>query len=101
MISRPANVLLVVADCPASPGVGCVVALKSVPSGKLVYFAPCCGLAWLRPPLTGRLDEINSLADLGVITVTLPTEAELRSSAIDIVRTEPLEAWQADIPLRE
>jgi hypothetical protein len=93
------EVLHVVAECPVCPGAGCVVALKSAESGKLVYFAPCCGIAWWQPPLSGRIDEIKSLADLGVRVVTLPSAADIRTSGSEILRAEPFDRWAADIPL--
>jgi hypothetical protein len=95
------NTLYVIAECPASPGFGCVVVLKSHSTGKLLFFAPCCGIAWDEPPFGGRLDEIRSLEEVEPGSVTLPTSFDLRAAGLDlfIIRTEPLHRWDADIPV--
>jgi hypothetical protein len=91
--------LFVVAECPVCPGAGCVVALKSIETGRLVYFAPCCGIAWQHAPLDGRLDKIESLADLGVATVSIPTSDEVTSAGLRVLRDESLDIWSETIAL--
>ncbi len=91
--------MCVVAECPVCPGAGCVVALNVVGDAKLVYFAPCCGIAWWEAPLHGRIDQITSLADLGVATVALPTKGEVEAEGLRVLRQEPLDAWADTIPL--
>jgi hypothetical protein len=95
------DVLFVIAECPASPGFGCVLVVKALSTGKLIYFAPCCGIAWKEPPFEGRLDEIHSLEDVEPSGVTLPTWVDLRAADIEmlVIRTEPLQRWGDDIPL--
>lgn len=92
--------LYFVAECPASPGFGGVIALLSTTGSRLVFFAPCCGIAWRQAPVDGRLDEIASLADLEPSGVRLPSLPEIRAEApaIAILRDEPLDRWTADIP---
>jgi hypothetical protein len=92
--------LFVIAECPASPGFGCVVALKAVSTGRLVYCAPCCGIAWRKPPLSGRLDEISSPEQLELGPLAIPTLEDLRTAGVDqlIIRQEPLDRWVRDLP---
>lgn len=79
-----------VAECPASPGFGGVVVLRSTTDGPLLFFAPCCGLAWNEVP-TRRLDTIASLAEIAPGNVRLPSLPEIRSPApeLRILRDEP------------
>jgi len=92
--------LYIVAECPASPGFGGVVALLSLTSDRLVFFAPCCGLAWHSAPIDGRLDSINTLESLEPRGVRLPSVANLATNApsLTVLREEPLHSWIADIP---
>jgi hypothetical protein len=53
--------LLVVAECPVAPGFGGFVVLTSIATGAVVFFAPCCGVAWPTLPPAHRVDEIHSL----------------------------------------
>lgn len=92
--------LYVVAECPASPGFGGVVALLSTATGRLVFFAPCCGIAWRDAPVDGRLDVVTALPDLEPDGVRLPSRAEVGAAAptLEILRDEPADTWLADIP---
>lgn len=92
--------LYFVAECPASPGFGGVVVLRSTASGQFIFFAPCCGIAWREVPVEGRLDVITSLADLEPAGVRLPSLAEVRAEApaLKIIRDESSDNWSADIP---
>jgi predicted RNA-binding Zn-ribbon protein involved in translation (DUF1610 family) len=65
-----------VGECPVCGDSGTVIALKGVHSGTMVYLCPLCGVAWRKPPLDGRIDEIASLRDLERGGVVLPTEEE-------------------------
>jgi hypothetical protein len=95
-----ATKLYVVAECPASPGFGGVFVLRSATTGRLVFFAPCCGIAWREAPLDGRLDVIDSLSDLapgGVLLPSLP-EIHIAAPSLTIVREELADNWIGDIP---
>jgi hypothetical protein len=98
--SGASDVLYVVAECPACPGVGGVVVLKSEVSGALVFFAPCCGTAWPEPPFDGRLDEIHSIEEIAPGRVEVATPADLRANNLEllVIRTEPLQRWEVDLP---
>ncbi len=92
--------LYFVAECPASPGFGGVVVLRSMSNARFVFFAPCCGIAWREPPLRGRLDQIHSLAELEPSGVRLPSPLEIRNEAptLAILRDEPADPWTAYVP---
>jgi len=101
MSTRPeSETLLVVAECPVAPGFGGVVALTSVATGALVFFAPCCGVAWTTLPRADRIDEINSIDDIAPGGVSVLNRAELAALApgLAVVREESLADWILDIP---
>lgn len=92
--------LLIVGECPVAPGFGGVVALRSVATGAIVFFAPCCGVAWPALPPQDRIDEINRLDDIAQGPVALVSRADLAGLApgLAILREEPLDDWILDIP---
>jgi hypothetical protein len=93
--------VFVVSDCPASPGFGYVIILKSLPVGSLFFFAPCCGLGWKERPSSCRLDETNSLDEVAPGGVALPTRIEIKAGGYNkfVTREIPYEEWADDIPL--
>lgn len=92
--------LYFVAECPASPGFGGVVVLHSITMPRLVFFAPCCGIAWREVPSDRRLDAITPLTALEPNGVRLPSLREIQHAAptLAIIRDEPASTWLADIP---
>jgi hypothetical protein len=90
--------LYVVCECPVGCGMMGVLALKIVSSGKLVFFAPCCGLAWREPPLHGRVDETNAMETVEPGPLVLPSLDDLRKANLVVIRTEPLADWHLDMP---
>ena len=92
--------LLVVGECPVAPGFGGVVVLTNVATGKVFFFAPCCGVAWRTVPPSHRIDEINSIDDIAPGAVALVSRADLAVLApgLVVVREEPLADWILDIP---
>lgn len=85
-----------VADCPASPGFGGVIVLRTR-EGAFIYFAPCCGLAWSSIP--GQLDLTQTPGELGAEQLSLPSRLDVEEAGIRIIRTEPLENWVDDLPI--
>ena len=94
-----AESLLVVGECPVARDGG-VVALRSVATGAIVFFAPCCGVAWPTLPPEDRIDEINPLDQIAPGGVALVSRAQLAALApgLVVVREEPLADWILDIP---
>jgi len=97
-ISRP-HLLLVVGECPVARDFG-VVVLKSVATGKIFFFAPCCGVAWPTLPPEDRIDEINPIDDIAPGAVALVSRADLAALApgLVVLREELLADWILDIP---
>ncbi|CAN5919348.1 hypothetical protein BH11MYX4_BH11MYX4_28190 [soil metagenome] len=95
-----AESLLIVGECPVAPGFGGIVVLTSVATGKVFFFAPCCGVAWNTLPRSDRIDEINTLDDIAPGAIALVTRANLATYApgLAVVREEPLADWILDIP---
>ncbi len=93
-----APLIYTVCNCPCDGGP--VVALKASDTGKPVYFAPCCGIAWPEAPLHGRLDVLLSFEDIAPAGVLVATLADLRAGGMQghVTGTEPLERWRDDIP---
>ena len=67
-----------------------------------VILAPCCGIAWREHP-RGRLDVSQSLADLRVRRVAVPTASQITGTPWEkmgtamVPGTERLEYWAQDI----
>jgi len=93
-------VLYVVAECPVDSGG--VVALKAALTGKIIFAAPCCGIAWREPPLSGLLDEVTAIVDVEPGPMIPATLAELTKAGLEkkILRTEPVEDFPGleDVP---
>jgi hypothetical protein len=91
--------LLIVGECPVLCGMVGVVVLRSIATGRLVFFAPCCGLAWHLPP-RDRVDEIHSLDDIEPGSLALPTREELAAlaPALVVIREEPVDDWIEFLP---
>ena len=89
--------LLCIARCPVGCGMSDVVALKSA-SGRLVFFAPCCGLAWPEDAEID-LDTMQGL-DAAEAPFVAANEEEVLAAPRNrrVLGSARIEDWRLDIP---
>src|SRR5262249_7485506 len=94
-------VLYVVSDCPVCPGFGSVVILMNPETRRLVYYSPCCGIAFRDVPVMGAIEYELSLSQVDPGPVVLPSLDDIRKGRQQhlVVRTEAVSQWLDDIPL--
>lgn len=76
-----------IADCPVCADSGALIALKPRrPGAGLVFFCPLCGCAFREPTPPRTLDQILSVEQVAPEGVVLPSDDEVVSSGLDLVK---------------
>ena len=95
-MTRP---LHAVGACPVDEGPLLLLCDRTPCAGSAwVILAPCCGVAWREHP-RGRVDDIQTLADLGVRRGAIPTPGEIVGTPWEamVTGTRPVDYWERDI----